>query len=80
MYEEKMEDLPAPVSIMRRINVSSKKSSIFDSNGVLLIGSHKIVKKKPIETTNFHKRLSILNSIAENSEPNNVPITKRIHK
>ena len=72
IYEDKPEET---TPITKRINVSRKKvNTIFDNSGVLLIGSHKIIKKKPAENLNFGKKLSLPNNIESS-----VPITKRIH-
>jgi len=75
IYEDKPEET---TPITKRINVSSKKrGTIFDTNGVLLIGSHKIVKKKPAENLNFGKKISLHNN--SDIYEQNVPITKRIN-
>ena len=72
IYEDKPEET---TPITKRINVSRKKvNTIFDNSGVLLIGSHKIIKKKPAENLNFGKKISLPNNIESS-----VPITKRIH-
>ena len=80
MYEEKLEEVkPNNLSIIRRININSKKNTIFDSNGVLLIGSHKIVKKKITENSNNSNKTIVLSNNYNGNEKE-VHITKRIHK
>lgn len=86
-YEEKVEESKPIISIVKRINVSAKKNTIFDSNGILLIGSHKIVKKKPLENIPRSNKISLPNNNNNNNNmetlnPNEqiLPITKRIHK
>lgn len=72
IYEDKPEET---TPITKRINVSRKKvNTIFDNSGVLLIGSHKIIKKKPAENLNLGKKISL-----PNNTESSVPITKRIH-
>ena len=72
IYEDKPDET---TPITKRINVSKKKiNTIFDNSGVLMIGSHKIIKKKPAENLNFGKKISLPNNLETN-----IPIVKRIH-
>lgn len=66
-------------NVVKRVNLSHKGHSIFDSNGVLLIGKHKIVKKKVGEKNESQKKFKFIHN-EENKVNTQIPITKRIHK
>lgn len=66
-------------NVVKRVNLTQKGHSIFDSNGVLLIGSHKIVKKKVEGKNDTQKKFKFIHT-EENKVNTQIPITKRIHK